>query len=46
MKDNMEFETWANVYEPFEEYFKPVEIKALGNTSAEIDKDMNASLIG
>ena len=42
----MEVETWTNVYEPFDEYFKQVEIKALGNTSAEIDKDMNASLIG
>ena len=42
----MEVETWTNVYEPFDEYFKQVEIKALGNTSAEIDKHIDASVLG
>jgi hypothetical protein len=36
----MEVETEANVYEPFDEYVKKVEVKPLVDTSAEVEKDM------
>jgi hypothetical protein len=41
----MEVETEANVYEPFDEYVKQVEVKPLDNTSAEIEKEMNVDVI-
>ena len=36
----MEVETEANVYEPFDEYVKQVEMKPLDDTSAEVEKEM------
>ena len=37
----MEVENEANVYEPFDEYVKQVEVKP----SAEVEKEMNVDLI-
>jgi hypothetical protein len=42
----MEVETEANVYEPFEEYVKQVEVKPSDDTSAEVENDMNVDVIG
>ena len=42
----MELETEANVYEPFDEYFKQEEIKLLDDTSAEVENEMNVDVIG
>jgi hypothetical protein len=39
----MEVETKANVYEPFDEYVKQVEMKPLDDTSAEV---VNVDVIG
>ena len=36
----MEVETEANVYEPFDEYVKQVELKPLDATSAEVENEM------
>ena len=41
----MEVETEANVYEPFDEYVKQVEVKPLVDTSAEVEKEMNVDII-
>jgi hypothetical protein len=41
----MEVETEANVYEPFDEYVKQVEVKPLDDTSAEVEKEMNVDVI-
>ena len=41
----MEVETIANVYEPFDEYVKQVEMKPLDDTSAEVEKEMNVDVI-
>ena len=42
----MELETEANVYEPFDEYDKQVEMKPLDDTSAEVENEMNVDVIG
>ena len=42
----MELETEANVYEPFDEYVKQVEMKLLDDTSAEVENEMNVDVIG
>jgi hypothetical protein len=42
----MELETEANVYEPFDEYVKQVEMKLLADTSAEVENEMNVDVIG
>jgi hypothetical protein len=42
----MEVETEANVYEPFGEYVKQVEIKPLDDTSTEVENEMNVDVIG
>ena len=41
----MEVETEANVYEPFDEYVKQVEVKPLDDTSAEVEKEMNVDVV-
>jgi hypothetical protein len=41
----MEVETEANVYEPFDEYVKQVEVKPLDNTSAEVEGEMNVVIV-
>ena len=46
IKDDMEVETEANVYEPFDEYVKQVEMKPLDDTSAEVENEMNVDVIG
>ena len=46
IKDDMELETEANVYEPFDEYVKQVEMKPLDDTSAEVENEMNVDVIG
>jgi hypothetical protein len=42
----MEVETEANVYEPFDEYAKQVEMKPLDDTSNEVEIEMNVDVIG
>ena len=42
----MEVETEANVYEPFDEYVKQVEMKLLDDTSAKVENEMNVDVIG
>jgi hypothetical protein len=37
----MEVETEANVYEPFDEYVKQVEMKPLDDTSAEVEMNVD-----
>jgi hypothetical protein len=46
IKDDIEVETEANVYEPFDEYVKQVEMKLLDDTSAEVENEMNVDVIG
>ena len=41
IKDDMEVETEANVYEPFYEYVKQVEMKPLDDTSAEVEMNVD-----
>ena len=41
IKDDMEVETEANVYEPFDEYVKQVEMKPLDDTSAEVEMNVD-----
>ena len=42
----MEVETEANVYEPFDEYGKQVEMRLLDDTHAEVENEMNVDVIG
>ena len=42
----MEVETEANVYEPFDEFVKQVEMKPFDDTSAEVENEMNVDVIG
>ena len=41
IKNDMEVETEANVYEPFDEYVKQVEMKPLDDTSAEVEMNVD-----
>ena len=40
------FSLKLNLYEPFEEYVKQVEVKPLDNVPAKVKKDINADVIG
>jgi hypothetical protein len=42
----MEVESEANVYEPFDEYVKQVEVKPLDDTSAKVENEINVDVIG
>ena len=42
----MEVETEGNIYEPFDEYVKQVEMKLLDDKSAEVENEMNVDIIG
>ena len=46
IKDDMEVETEANVYEPFDEYVNQVEMRRFDDTSAEVENEMNVDVIG
>jgi hypothetical protein len=43
-QDDMEVETEANVYEPFDEFVKQVEMKPLDDTSAEDENEMKVEV--
>ena len=45
IKDDIEIETEANVYEPSEEFVKQVEEKLLEDIFDELENDMNADAI-
>ena len=45
-QDDMEVETEAYVYEPFDEFVKQVEMKPFDDTSAEVENEMNVDVIG
>ena len=42
----MEVEAEANVYEPFEEYVKQVDMKQWDETSDEFENEMNVDVTG
>jgi hypothetical protein len=43
-QDEMEVETEANVYEPFDEFVKQLEMKPLDDTSAEDENEMKVEV--
>ena len=44
IKDDIEIETEANVYEPYEEYVKQVKENLLGDIFDEVEYDMNVGV--
>ena len=46
IKDDMNLQTEANVYEPFGEFVKKVYVKPLEYKSTEVENDMNVDVIG
>ena len=46
IEDNMEVETEASIYKPFEQHVKQEEVKPYDDVSAEVENEMNADKIG